>query len=72
MTVNEKMALLEEMFEMEQGTLKPETLLSDIENWDSMSKLSLIVLFDDEFNKTLKSSDIKTFSSIQDILDFME
>ena len=71
MTNNEKMALLEEMFEVDSGTLKPEMELKEIENWDSMMKLSLIVLVDEEFGKTLKSDDMKKFITIQDIMDYM-
>jgi len=71
MNNQEKMALLEDMFEVDEGTLTPEMELSEIDNWDSMTKLSLIVLMDDECGKTLKSDDIKKFNTIQDILDFM-
>ena len=71
MTITEKMALLEDMFELDEGTLTPETDLESLEEWDSMAKLSLIVLMDDEFGKTLKSDDIKGFKTIQDVLDFM-
>lgn len=71
MTITEKMALLEDMFELDAGTLTPETDLESLEEWDSMAKLSLIVLMDDECGKTLKSDDIKGFKTIQDVLDFM-
>lgn len=72
MTMDKKLALLEEMFEMEEGELKAETALEDLEEWNSMAKLSLIVLMDDECGKTLKSDDIKRFVTVQDILNFME
>lgn len=71
MTNNEKMALLEDMFEVDPGTLKPETELNTLENWDSMMKLSLIVLVDEECGKTLKSDDMKKFVTLQDIMDYM-
>ena len=71
MTNQEKITLLEDMFEADEGTLSPETELDSIENWDSMMKLTLIVLMDDECGKTLKSDDIKAFKTIQDIMDFM-
>ena len=71
MSDQEKLALLEEMFEMDEGTLASETKLDEIDNWDSMMKLTLIVLVDEECGKTLKSDDIKKFSTIQDIMDFM-
>lgn len=71
MTTKEKLALLEDMFDMDEGSLDPATELSELDEWDSMAKLSLIVLMDDECGKELKSDDIKKFSTIQDILDFM-
>lgn len=67
-----KLQLLEDMFEMDEGTLDPSVELDSLEEWDSMSKLSLIVLMDDECGKTLKSDDIKRFRTVQDILDYME
>ncbi len=72
MDTHEKLAMLEEMFELEEGTLKEETLLNDIEEWDSLSKLSLMVLMDDEFNKKISGEQIKQLLEIKDILSLME
>ena len=69
MSEREKLALLEDMFELEEGDLKAEMSLDDIEEWDSMSKLSLIVLISDEFGKKLSNADIKVLKTVQDILD---
>lgn len=71
MTNEEKIAMLEDMLELDGGTLKPETVLADIEEYDSMAKLSLIVLMDDEFSKKLTGEQIREFNTVQDILDFM-
>jgi acyl carrier protein len=71
MSNQEKIALLEDMFEMDEGSLNPEMKLDEIENWDSMMKLTLIVLMDEECGKTLKSDDIKGFKTIQDIMNYM-
>ena len=71
MTNEEKIALLEDMLELEAGALKPETVLADIEEYDSMAKLSLIVLMDEECGKKLTGEQIREFKTIQDILDFM-
>lgn len=71
MTTKEKLALLEDMFDMDEGALDPAAELNDLDEWDSMAKLSLIVLMDDECGKELKSDDIKKFNTVQDILDFM-
>lgn len=56
---------------MKTGTLKPETVLKTLKRWDSMSHLSLIVLMDEEFGKKLKPAQIKSFITVQDILDYM-
>jgi acyl carrier protein len=69
---SKKIALLEEMMELDQGTLSEETKLGDIEEYDSMAKLSLIVLMNDEFGKKLNSNQIKGFQTVKDILEFME
>ncbi len=71
MTEKEKLALLEDMFEMDEGTLKAETELNAIENWDSMAVLSLFVIVEENFGKTLKTNDVKNFENVRDILDFM-
>ena len=72
MKQEEKIALLEDMLELDGGTLKPETVLADIEEYDSMAKLSLIVLMDDEFGKKLTGEQIREFKTVQNILDFMD
>ena len=71
MTQEEKIALLEDMLELDGGSLKPETELSSIDEYDSMAKLSLIVLMDDEFGKKLTGEQIRQFVTVKDILDFM-
>ena len=71
MTQQEKIALLEDMLELDGGALKPETELASIDEYDSMAKLSLIVLMDDEFSKKLTGEQIREFNTVQDILDFM-
>lgn len=71
MTQEEKIALLEDMLELESGVLAPETELSSIDEYDSMAKLSLIVLMDDEFSKKLTGEQIREFKTVQDILNFM-
>ena len=63
METGKKLALLEEMMELDEGTLSAETNLADVEEYDSMAKLSLIVLINDEFGKKLNSNQIKTYEN---------
>lgn len=71
MTNQEKLALLEDMLELDEGVLNEEMKMEEIEGWDSMAKLSLIVLMDDEFGKKLSGEQINGFKTIKDILDYM-
>ena len=72
MTNEEKIAMLEEVLELDGGTLKPDMELNEIAEYDSMAKLSLIVLMDDEFDKKLTGEQIREFKTVKDILDFMD
>ena len=71
MDTTKKLAMLEDTLELEEGDLKPDMVLADIDEYNSMAKLSLIVLMSDEFGKKLTSDQIKSFVTVQDILDFM-
>ena len=72
MTQEQKITLLEEMLELDNGSLSPEIELSSIDEYDSMAKLSLIVLMDEECNKKLTGEQIREFKTVADILNFME
>ena len=68
MTDKEKIALLEDLFDVDEGTLSPETSLDEIEEYDSMTKLSLIVMAEDEFGVKLDSAALKNFKTVGDVL----
>lgn len=72
MNVQEKLAALEEMMDLEEGFLTPEMALEDIEEWDSLSALSYVVFMGDEFGKKVSGQEIRAFVSVQDILNTME
>lgn len=67
-----KLAMLEEIMELEEGELRADMNLNEVDEYNSMTKLSLMVLMSDEFSKTLTNDQIKAFSKVQDILDYME
>ena len=72
MTEREKLALLEDMLELDEGDLTADKALEDIDEYDSMAKLSLIVLMEDEFGVKLTGDMIKGFETVGDILKLME
>ncbi len=71
MTEREKLAMLEDMLELDDGDLTVDTALDDIDEYDSMAKLSLIVLMEDEFDVKLTGDVIKGFETVGDIVALM-
>ena len=71
MTEREKLALLEDMLELDEGDLTVDKALDDIDEYDSMAKLSLIVLMEDEFGMKLTGDVIKGLETVGDIVAMM-
>lgn len=72
MTIEEKIAMLEEIMDLDEGTLSVDDRLNDYEEWDSLSKLSLIVEAKKRLNKVLDTDIIAAFTTVQDICDYFE
>lgn len=72
MTNEKKLQLLEEMMDMDAGSLVPEMELSEVDEWGSLAKLSLIVLMDEECDKEINFDQIKTLKTVKDIMDMMD
>lgn len=72
MTDKEKLASLEEIMELDADTLTPDTRLEDLEEWDSLSALSFVVLLNDEFSKQITGSDILALVTVSDMMNLME
>lgn len=71
MNLQEKLALIEEVLDVETGSLTPETLLAEVDEWDSIAALSLVVMLDEKFVKTVSGAQIKALESVNDILAYM-
>tara|TARA_B110000003_G_scaffold274847_1_gene315865 strand:+ start:177 stop:398 length:222 start_codon:yes stop_codon:yes gene_type:complete len=72
MTNQEIVNLIEDTLEIELNSLTENTILFDLPEYDSMAKLSIIVLSDDEFNKKLTGETIRDFKTIGDIVNFLK
>lgn len=72
MELNRKMELLAELFELETNEFGPETVLEDLEEWDSLAAISYVVMMDEEFDKIANPRDIQGFKTVNDILNSME
>ena len=72
MTQEDKIRLLEETLELDEGELTPAMVLSDVADYDSLSRLSVMVMLDDEFGVKLPGEEIAKFKTVADILSRME
>lgn len=72
MTVKEKLAILEDVMELDEGTLSTEDILDNYDEWDSLAAISLIAIMDERFHKILTGQDVKTFKTVSDVLSIME
>ena len=70
MSDQEIIELIAEALEVEASDLSPETSLEDIPEYDSMAKLSVIVVMDEEFSKKLTGETMQEFKTVGDIISF--
>ena len=72
MTDEQKIKTIEEILDLEEGTLTKETILKDLEDWDSVAIISFIAMMDDEFDKIVKGSVVREQKTVTDLMALME
>ena len=73
MDLKERLEYLEEIMDYEdEGNLSADMLLKDIEEWDSLSSLSLTVEVKKNYGVNLTTEEIMSFKKVQDICDYLE
>lgn len=72
MSNEEKIAMLEEIMDLDEGSLALEDSLDDLEEWDSLSKLSLIAEAKHLFQIVMKAEDLKEFHTVRDICEYLK
>ena len=71
MTTSEFMLQLDSVFELAPGTLRPDTILRDIETFDSLKFLELIALADEQFHVDLNPEQMHKCRTIEDLLSLI-
>lgn len=71
MTKEEKIKMLEEALEIDEGSITYETKLEDIEEYTSLTKLGIAVAFADNYNIKLTGEQFESFKTVGDILDLI-
>lgn len=64
--------LIKETFDNEDVVITLDTNAADIEEWDSLSHVYLIVAIEKEFDIKFNSSEIQKFKNVGEILECIE
>lgn len=72
MEINDFIEKLGDVFEdTDISSLTPQTKFRDLDEWGSMSVLSLIALADEEYGAELEPEDIRKAQTIQDLFELI-
>lgn len=64
--------LLEDLFEVSEGSINALDCFRDYENWDSLALLSLMALLEDEFNMTIPREDFEKIQTIEELYMYVK
>jgi len=70
--MEEKLALIADALDADEELIKPETVLEELEEWDSMAVIAVISMLDKKHKVQLKADQIKALKTVADILEYMK
>lgn len=72
MSEKERIELLEEIMDLDEGTLKVDDELKCYEEWDSLTALTFISEMGERFGKKVTGEEIKAFVTVADAIAIMQ
>lgn len=72
MSEQERIELLEEIMDLDTGTLQVTDTLADFEEWDSLTALTFISEMDERFGKKVTGGQIKELVTVADAIAMMQ
>lgn len=69
--MNEFILKLEDLFEMQSGSILSSDLFRDYESWDSLALLSLMAMLEDEYGKTIPREFFEKLNTIEDLYKYI-
>ena len=72
MSVSTIIEIFEDILDVKKGTVNLSSNSSDIDEWDSVATVNIIVALEDEFGIKFKLEDIQTVKSVQDFVDLVQ
>lgn len=64
--------VVKEALELEDEELKFDDVLADFDEWDSMTRLSLIALLDEHFEVQISDAEFDSIETIQNLLEVVK
>ena len=63
---------LDEILDLEEGTLQGTEILEEIEEWDSLAVISFIALADDKFDIVIEGETLLKAQTVNDLLGLVQ
>lgn len=71
MNVSSIIEVFNDILDLEEGQLTPESSPIDIDEWDSMANVNLIVALEEEFEIKFKLEDILDLKTVNDFINLV-
>jgi acyl carrier protein len=72
MSLQEFVKNFEDQFDdVEPNSMEPDTVFREVEEWSSLTALSIIAMVDAEYGVALSGDDIKNSNTIQDVFEIV-
>lgn len=71
-TLEQLQTIFRDLFDEDDLIIKNETSANDIDDWDSITHIQLLVLIEKHFNLTFTSAEIHNFKTVGDIVNCIE
>ena len=72
MSASSIIEIFQDILDVKEGTVSLSTTSSDIDEWDSVATVNIIVALEEEFRIKFKLEDIQTLETVQDFVDLVQ
>lgn len=72
MTREEKIEIIADILEMDDADIKEDTILEEVETWDSVAVLAVISVINEKFDRYPSAEEISAYKTVQDLMDAFE
>lgn len=72
MSVSIVIEIFQDILDINKGTINLESTSSDIDEWDSLATVNIIVALEKEFSVKFKLEDIQSLKTVKDFVELVE